>query len=89
MVLLNKRGQTQVFFILMMGIIFFILGLALTPAISQTNSEVTNTAELNCSLDNLTKVQKSVCVQTDMFAPYYLGILLGLAGLILGGIATQ
>ena len=89
MVKLNKKAQTQIFFIFMMGIVFFILGMALAPAVSQVVSERTNTEELNCSLDNLTKVQQSVCTQLDIFSPFWLGICFGLAGLLLGAVAVN
>lgn len=85
---MNKKGQTTIFFILMIGIVCFLLGMALTPVIAETAWEVSHTTELNCSSTSTT-IQKSVCTQIDTFAPYYMGILFGLAGMVLAGIGIN
>ena len=89
MVFLNKRAQTNIFFILMMGIVFFVLGMALTPVIYGASNEATNKPELNCSLTNLTTVQQSTCTQIDMFAPLFMGTIFGLAAMLITAIGTS
>ena len=80
----NKRGNT-VFFLLMIGILFFILGLALTPALSQTISESTSTAQLNCSNSSISDQDKAVCTSIDAQNFLFMGTIFGLAGILLAG----
>ena len=81
----NKRGQVTIFFLLMMGVVFFLLGLALAPGIVQTVDD--SMSELNCSTttDDQTK---AVCTSMDL-NKLYIGIIFGLAGLILVGVAVR
>ena len=86
----SKRG-TQIFFILMMGIVFFLLGLALTPAILDVTEEATTTSEFNCTAGNLslTDQDKAVCTSLDVQQFLFIGTIFGLAGLLIGGIALK
>jgi hypothetical protein len=89
MVKLNKKSQSTILFIFMIGLVCFILGMALTPALKETITENTTTETLNCSASDLTTIQKSVCTQEDMFIPLFVGLCFGLAGLIIGGMAVS
>jgi len=84
----NKRGQV-IFFLLSIGVVFFILGLALTPALKEITDEVMGESQMNCSDPNLTDQQKANCTGTDMLQFIYSGTIFGLAGLLIGAIALR
>ena len=77
---MNKKGQV-VFVYLMIGIVFFVLGLALAPGLTEMSNEVQT--ELDCSNETISNQNKSVCYQVDSIPPLYVGILFGFAGIIL------
>ena len=81
---MNKKGSA--FFVyMMMGVLFFVLGMALAPALTDTSNEART--ELNCSITNDSNY-KAVCYQIDSMSPFYVGILFSLGGLILARIVT-
>lgn len=80
---MDKKG-TSFFLVLMMAIIFFILGVALAQPLSETVQESRTTSELNCSNSSIGSVKKASCVITDLYAPYFIGVIFGLAGAVLG-----
>ena len=82
---MNKKGTT-IFFMLMVGIIFFLLGLALAAGLQDTTTD--SLSQLNCTSnyltnDSVTDVNKANCTAMDMQMPLYVGVLFGLAGMIL------
>lgn len=79
----NKKGT--VLFLLMIGIIFFVLGLALTPALTEVSNESMSTAELNCSSPSISEQDKANCTSIDILPFLYFGVMFGLAGLALAG----
>jgi len=85
---MNKRG-TSVFFLLMMGIVFFVLGLALTPALTEVTGESMSSSELNCSNTSISDQDKAVCSSIDIQPFLFMGTIFGLAGILIGGIALR
>lgn len=85
---MNKRGYA-IFFAFMMGIVFFLLGMALAPALKDVTTEARNDSQLDCSNISISDQNKAICTQIDIFQPLYVGVIMGLAGLILGGIALR
>ena len=83
---MDKRG-TSIFFLLMVGVVFFLLGLALTPAIMSVTNEATNTAELNCSDTSNTDQDKAVCTSLDIQQFLFIATIFGLAGMLFAGVA--
>ena len=82
---MNKKGS-NVFVFLMIGITFFVLGLALTPALTDITNEATSTTQLNCTnSSSLTDQDKAVCTSLDIQPFLFFGTIMGLAGLILAG----
>ena len=76
----NKKGIALLFY-LMVGVLFFILGMALAPALKDTTDQARNDTQLNCSTttDNQTK---AVCRSIDI-QQVFIGIIFGLAGLVI------
>ena len=77
---MNKKGSA-IFVYLMVGVLFFILGLALAPALTQTTGEAQT--DLNCSSATISNQDKAVCYQMDSLTPFFTAILFGLGGLVL------
>lgn len=79
---LNKKAQTGLFFLLMIGIVMFILAFALaSPLIDTSNSAREN---LNCSNLSIQTYQKVTCGVVDIVSPWMIGLILGLGGMALG-----
>ena len=81
---MNKRGQTWAYGF-MLGIIIFILALALAPSVAQFTNDARNDSTdgytgMNCSAprDNFIR---ATCIVTDLSLPYFIGILIFMAGI--------
>lgn len=83
---MNKKGLA-VFVAFMLAIVFFVLGMALAPPIKQTVSE--SMLQLDCSNSSISNQDKAVCTQLDFYTPLFTGVMFGLAGFLLGGIAIR
>lgn len=88
MAIKGKKG-TAIFFVLMMGIVFFVLGLAIAPAIQEVTWESTHNDYYNCSDSSISNQDKAVCTQTDAMMPLYVGIVFGLAGILIGAVGMR
>ena len=82
---MNKKGSLAIV-LFMIGIVFFVLGLALAPALVDTTNEARDSNNLNCSSDLISNQDKAICYQVDTFPILYIGLLFGLGGIILGRI---
>lgn len=108
MVKKNKRGQAQILFVFMIGIVLFFLGLGLSPAVNDTINgargqshegyvynvdksqwEINSSVTIDCANETLSNQNKAVCTSEDMFKPLWVGLIFGLAGLVIGGIAIR
>ena len=76
----GKQGQV-IFVYFMIGVVFFLLGLALAYPLTQTTGEAQE--ELDCSNESISNQNKSVCYQVDSMTPLYIGLIFGLAGILL------
>lgn len=83
----NKNAQA-IFFMLMMGIVFFILGLALTPIITDVSNEAMSSSQLNCSNESISDQDKAVCTSIDIQSFLFFGTVFGLAGMLFGRIVS-
>ncbi len=75
---MNKKGQFQPFFLLMIGVIIFIVSFALVG--SMVNSSNISMTHLNCSDSSIGTVGKLNCTITDMIAPFFIALVIGLGG---------
>ena len=83
---MNKRGST-IFVVLMLGFVFFILGMALAPALKDVTKEARDDPLLNCSTTTDAQT-KAVCTSIDI-QQFYVGIIFGLAAMLLAGVAIR
>ena len=86
---MNKRAQGNIIFLFMIGTVFFLLGLALTPAITSAANEAMNSPQLNCSNSSISDQDKAVCTSIDIQAFLFIATIFGLAGIILTAIITR
>lgn len=79
---MNKKGQAVLIYSFMIGMLCFVLGIALSPSLHTTiaGNSVMNSSQLDCYNSSISNQNKSVCTQVDTFPPIYTGIIFGLAG---------
>ena len=86
---MNNKAQGNVFVLLMIGIVFFVLGLALTPALTDVANEATSSDQLDCSNSSISDQNKAVCDSIDIQPFLFMGTIFGLAGVVLAGAILQ
>lgn len=79
----SKKGQVSAFVLLMIGMVFFLMGLALTPAIHDVIEEATSTVQLNCSNTSISDQDKANCDAIDIQQFLFIGTIFGLAGILI------
>jgi hypothetical protein len=85
---MNKKGST-IFIIFMLGIVFFILGMALAPVLTNVTNEARGPSQLDCYNASISNQDKANCTSVDMLPPFFTGIVFGLAGILIGGIIIR
>ena len=85
MSLQNKKGQVG-FISLMLGVILFVLALALAPVLSNVinGDNVMGADGMDCDNENITNQMKAVCTSTDTIQPVWFFVVIGLAGILIG-----
>jgi len=83
---MNKKAQVSIFVYFMIGILCFVLGMALAPSLTQVSHE--SYISMNCSNSTISNQDKANCYQIDTFPPFYIGIIFGLGGIILTRVVT-
>lgn len=78
---MNKKAQTGLFLTMMIGIVLFILGFALAPALVNNSSQVM--VNMGCS-ENPETWLHITCTLVDIVAPWVIGLIMCLAGLAFG-----
>lgn len=81
---MNKKAQANIFVALMLGILFFLVGLAVAPALTEVSDEARSSSNLDCANSSISDQDKAICVQVDVMTPFFVGIIFGLAGLLIG-----
>lgn len=84
----NKRGST-IFILLMMGVVFFWMGLALAKPLGDVVTENTTNSVLDCGNSSISNQAKAVCTSIEAIQPFFIGLVFGLAGLLLGGVLIR
>lgn len=78
----SKKGQTGFFFLFMIGVTMFILGFALATPLVTTSNEVR--ANMDCGNQSIDISKKVTCGVLDIIAPWFVGVVLALAGMAIG-----
>ena len=77
---MNKGGYFQPFFLLMVGIIIFILAFSFASPLIHSSNQIQE--DMNCSTAT-DYTDKIPCVIADMSAPFIIAVILGLGGIAL------
>lgn len=85
---MNNRGQV-VLLALMLGAVILVVTIALSPVIKEISVEARNVSSgdrigLDCGNSSISDFDKSTCVITDLYLPYFLISVLGLVGILVG-----
>jgi len=75
----NKRGQAALVG-LMIGIMIFFLAMIFIDPIGDTIDEVRDTSQLDCSNSSISDGQKATCLIVDLILPYFIAIIIAVAG---------
>lgn len=81
---MNKKGMAA-FYLFMVGVVFFLLGIALAPALNEViqGDDVMNSTQLDCNNNSISNQNKAICYQVDAIPPLFIGIIFGFAGIII------
>lgn len=83
----GKRGFSLIF-AFMIGILLFFLGIALAPALKDTVHSAVVDPIIDCHNTSISNQAKAVCTQLDLYLPLWVGLMFGLGGAVLTGLAT-
>ena len=78
---MNKRGQTGMFFLLMIGIVMFIIGSALSSALIKSNQNARD--NMDCQNLSISTYKKVTCTVVDVVTPFVVGLIFALGGVAL------
>ena len=62
------------------GKIFFVLGMALAPALKDTIYESTTDPILGCHNATITNQNQAICTSLEVMSPFFIGLIFGLSG---------
>ena len=81
----KKKAQGNIFFVLMLGVVFILLALAITPGIREVTTGAMNSSEIDCFNESISDQNKAVCDSMDIQPFLYGAAIVGLAGVLLKG----
>ena len=86
---MNKKG-VAVIFSFMMGVVFFLLGLALAGVSTDivNDDKVMGANGLDCANESISNQDKANCRGTEIIFPIYIAVVFGLAAMMITGILT-
>ncbi len=84
---MNNRGMAA-FYLFMVGIVFFLLALALAPVLMETSDQARNADNLDCANASISNQDKSICYQVDAMPPLYTAVLFGLGAMLFTRLIT-
>lgn len=75
---LNKKAQSQPFFLFMIGVIIFLLVFGLVGSLIKNSNKVRS--DMDCGNSSISTQDKINCTTVDVVAPFILAVIIGLAG---------
>jgi len=85
---MNKKGLAVLVYF-MIGVLFFIVGIALAPALNTTKVEAMNSTLIDCSNSSITNQNKANCASMDLTDFIFTGTIFGLGGLLISRVIFQ
>ena len=80
---LNKKGQTAMLG-LMIGVFVFMLAMVFISPLSDVISESRAAEQLDCANASISDGMKLTCLMVDLILPYFIGVVIAIAGGYLG-----
>ena len=80
---LNKKGQTAMLG-LMIGVFVFMLAMVFISPLSDVISESRAAGQLDCANVSISDGMKLTCLMVDLILPYFIGVVIAIAGGYLG-----
>ncbi len=79
----NKKGQTALLS-LMLGVFIFFTAMTFIDPMTDVITEVRGVEQLNCSDSTISDGQKATCLIVDLILPYFIAVILAIAGATIG-----
>jgi len=81
---MNSKGQVIIYAIMIAAVVI-LLAFALAPALTESSTISMNgtsgdTLGLDCSNSSISSYDRATCYVQDLFAPYFIGVLLFIGG---------
>jgi hypothetical protein len=76
---MNNKGQVALIG-LMVGIMIFMMAMIFIDPISDVITETRNNTQLDCSNSSITDGQKATCLIVDLILPYFIAVVIAVAG---------
>jgi len=76
---MNNKGQVALIG-LMVGIMSFMMAMIFIDPISDVITETRNNTQLDCSNSSITDGQKATCLIVDLILPYFIAVVIAVAG---------
>lgn len=80
---LNKKGQTAILGI-MIGVFVFLLAMTFIDPLSDVITESRAADQLDCDNSSISDGKKLTCLMVDLILPYFIGVVIAVAGGYLG-----
>ena len=79
----NKRGQTLMV-ALMIGIFVFMMAMVFIDPIKDVITTSRGASQLDCTNSSISDGTKMTCLLVDLVLPYFIGVVLAIAGALIG-----
>jgi len=79
---MNKGAQVALIS-LMVGIMVFMLAMVFIDPLSDVIDETRNNTQLDCSNSSISDGKKATCLIVDLILPYFIAIIIAIAGALI------
>ena len=79
---LNNKGQTALIG-LMIGVMIFMMAMIFIDPLADVIDETRNNSQLDCSNTSITDGKKATCLIVDLILPYFIAIIIAIAGALI------
>jgi hypothetical protein len=80
---INKKGQTAVLG-LMIGVFVFMLAMVFIDPLKDVISESRSVSQLDCENSSISDGTKATCLVVDLILPYFISVVVAVAGAWIG-----
>lgn len=80
---MNSKGQTAVLG-LMIGVFVFMMAMVFIDPIKDVIAESRGTTQLDCDNSSISDGNKATCLLVDLILPYFIAVVLAVAGAWIG-----